>query len=198
MVGAAIVLTAAGLTWSVVGFGVDPTMDLRLYVPVAGMLAVVLFILVLRQMPNFMPYVLTGLIFSTVVTLAPLWPIRYKMLNDQGLARSRTIQYVAALPESVPVYSTCPAAIWLYTGRTTKAITNTHYADKQAIRAAKDEPRETGGVMIWFLKFGHYGALPPDYYADIMNHYGEGQVEGFKDDHALVVSVYPARPEVMP
>jgi len=190
-----VLMYAGGLMASAMVFKIDPTLDLRLFTPISGVLYLMLIGLTIRHWRGFTSYVMAGLAYSLILGVVSFWPwlstSSGKILNDPAFMDSRAMSMIDSIPPTTDIYSTCPAAIYLKTGRVTKALTNTLYRDKQEVRADKDDPRKTGGYLIWFKRFNN-GYLGPESYQDIMVSYGEDKIAGYQDDVALIVPVMKA------
>lgn len=200
---AAVILFTLGLAASALVWKVNPTLDLRLFVPISGVLVLLLIGLSLRYLPDFGPYLLVGMAYYTVATFAPamswLMSSKSKVLNDPATTNSTAMQHLKEVPDSIDIYSTCPAAIYIATGadnggRVTKALPNRLYTDKQEKRSTADKIRETGGILVWFKQFNS-GYAGPKAFLDQMDRIDSTRVLGYEDAIALIVPVVAVVPK---
>ena len=163
----AVALYLLGLTALAIQSRMDPTLDIRLFVPISSVLLLLLIGLSMRNSRGFMPYLLTALVlaegYGAVQNAQTQTNSAIKQLNAPCYSQSPFMRLIRTLPDSVTVYSTSPSAVYLHTGRVTRAIPNTLdrvYADNQTANSPIDAPARTGGLMVWLARSDPRYAAP--------------------------------------
>jgi len=155
------------LTATVIQNRYDPTMDLRLFVPIAGPLVVLLVGGAIIYDSRLAPFLLVGLWAMSINLVYRQWPVlrdpEYKSLGCTFYQKSPAIEAVRRAPAGMTVYTDSPYLVYLHTKRVTKAVpyTPAMVDDRNTrLKSSVAEVRQTGGVMAWLGCNPSY--MPPD------------------------------------
>lgn len=136
----------------------DPLLDIRLFVPIAALLWILGLGLAIKQGPRLTPYLLAGVALFVGLNFTA----SRQAVSDPGrkglseprltLANSPAMRRIAALPDSVPIYTNQAYGVWLQARRVSKGlpVTKANYDQNPILKVTMAEVRRTGGLLAWF------------------------------------------------